>query len=73
MPGSNYPVIGCLKEFMKFGDVLKASDVPLPHAIKWIFDNFISNNGIYDSTKNKAVLVNVFGTVILNICDPEMT
>ena len=32
----------------------------------------MSENGVYNSEKNKALVTSLFGTTILNICDPDM-
>ena len=72
MPGANIPVIGNLLNLLPYFEEIKTSNGPLKNDFIWLFEQEITENGVYDSDKNKALVITLFCENLLVICDPNM-
>ena len=71
LPGAD-TLIGNTKQFEAYTEALKASNGPLCHSFNWVIEQHIGENGLFNSEKNKAIVTNIFGNVLIHICDPAM-
>lgn len=59
LQGADRFLFGNTKEFEIFDKLCVESTVPIDNPINWLANRYLSDNGTYDSTKDKALLWSV--------------
>ena len=74
MPGCWRPIIGNLLELGQYHEFAARSEDPLTISLVWMTQHFIEpgNQDGYDYTRHKAILMNIWGDLVLQVNCPEM-
>ena len=72
LKGADRLIIGNSGEFEIYDKICVESAVPVENPINWLVQRQLSDNGVYDSTKDKALLWSVMNVQVLGILDPDM-
>ena len=72
LKGADRFLIGNSGEFEIYDKICVESTVPVDNPINWLVQRQLSDNGVYDSKKDKALLWSVMNVQVLGIVDPDM-